>query len=132
MEVAGENMTVEPGDVVFIPEGVLHSLRNVHHATSVWLYGYDRRRATAGSLSPRAWPRVACASTGTAREPTHMLKLAAMFAAVFVGEMGDKTQLAVLIGGQGARYLEMVPLKLIAGVGFIAIGAWSLLEHFRG
>jgi putative Ca2+/H+ antiporter (TMEM165/GDT1 family) len=42
------------------------------------------------------------------------------------------TGIAALIGSQGARYLEMVPLKLIAGVGFIAIGAWSLLEHFRG
>jgi hypothetical protein len=29
------------GDEVFIPEGALHSLRTVHHATSVWLYGYD-------------------------------------------------------------------------------------------
>ena len=91
-----------------------------------------------------------------------MLKLAAIFAAVFVAELGDKTQFAVLlfagnraqipvlvflaassalvvatgtavlIGSQGARYLEMVPLKLIAGLGFIAIGAWSLIEHFRG
>ncbi len=41
MEVAGETVTVEPGDEVFIPEGALHSLRNIHHATSVWLYGYD-------------------------------------------------------------------------------------------
>ncbi len=39
-----------------------------------------------------------------------MLKLATNFA-------------AVLIGSQGARYLEMVPLKLIAGLGSIAIGA---------
>ncbi len=40
-ELAGETVTVEPGDEVFIPEGALHSLRNVHHATSIWLYGYD-------------------------------------------------------------------------------------------
>ncbi len=41
MEVAGRTVTVDPGDEVFIPEGALHSLRNIHHATSVWLYGYD-------------------------------------------------------------------------------------------
>ncbi len=91
-----------------------------------------------------------------------MLKLAAIFAAVFVAELGEMTQfavllfagdraqdpvlvflaaasalvvatgIAVLIGSQGVRYLEMVPLKPIAGLGFIAIGAWSLLEHVRG
>jgi len=91
-----------------------------------------------------------------------MFKLASVFAAVFLAELGDKTQLAtllfasdrslnpihvflaaasalvlstglaVLIGSQAARYLEMVPLKLIAGIGFIAIGCWALVEHFRG
>ena len=91
-----------------------------------------------------------------------MLKLATIFAAVFLAELGDKTQLAtllfasdraqnpvlvflaaasalvvatglaVLVGSQGARYLEMVPLKLIAGLGFVIIGGWSILEHFRG
>ena len=91
-----------------------------------------------------------------------MLKLATIFAIVFMAELGDKTQLAtllfasdrnlhpfmvflaaagalvvatgmaVLVGNYGARYLEAMPLKLIAGVGFIVIGAWSILEHFRG
>jgi len=91
-----------------------------------------------------------------------MLKLASIFAIVFLAELGDKTQLAtllfasdrsqhpvlvflaaagalvvatglaVLVGNYGARYLEALPLKLIAGIGFIALGGWSILEHFRG
>ena len=41
MVVSGETVTLEPGDEVFIPKGALHSVRNIHHRTTVWLYGYD-------------------------------------------------------------------------------------------
>jgi putative Ca2+/H+ antiporter (TMEM165/GDT1 family) len=90
------------------------------------------------------------------------MKVFAVFLAVFVAELGDKTQIAtllfasdrdmspllvfaaaasalvlatgcaVVIGNTGARFLEVIPLKLIAGLGFLAIGAWTLAEHFRG
>lgn len=91
-----------------------------------------------------------------------MLKLASIFAIVFLAELGDKTQLAtllfaserthhpflvflaaagalvlstglaVLAGSYGARFLDMLPLKLIAGIGFAVLGVWSILEHVRG
>ena len=41
MTVAGETVTVEVGDEVFIPKGARHSLRNIHPGTTIWLYGYD-------------------------------------------------------------------------------------------
>ena len=41
LTIAGEELIIEPGDEVFIPKGVCHSVKNIHHATTRWLYGYD-------------------------------------------------------------------------------------------
>lgn len=84
---------------------------------------------------------------------------ASVFVTVFLAEVGDKTQLAtvlfaadgkasrwlvfvaaasalvlaagigVLIGAQLERFVSPVTLKRVAGIGFIAIGLWTLLSR---
>lgn len=41
LTVGGQTVAVEEGDEVFIPRAVTHSVRNIHHRATRWLYGYD-------------------------------------------------------------------------------------------
>jgi putative Ca2+/H+ antiporter (TMEM165/GDT1 family) len=87
--------------------------------------------------------------------------LAPVFATVFLAELGDKTQLAtmlfaadakhnpwmvfvassaalvcaaalgVLAGSFLAKHVDTRMLSIVAGVGFIVIGAWTLIAALR-
>jgi putative Ca2+/H+ antiporter (TMEM165/GDT1 family) len=40
--------------------------------------------------------------------------------------------IATFFGTIASRYLVAVPVKLIAGIGFILIGCWTVAQYYRG
>jgi len=37
----GENWVLGPGDELYLPRGITHTVRNLHAGTTRWVYGYD-------------------------------------------------------------------------------------------
>lgn len=59
----------------------------------------------------------------------------AIFISVFLAEIGDKTQLATMLYAADAKNAKWwvflgsaSALKIAAGIGFIAVGVWTLLS----
>lgn len=41
LTIGDEEIVAEPGDEVFTPKGMLHSVKNITSSSTEWLYGYD-------------------------------------------------------------------------------------------
>jgi len=46
------------------------------------------------------------------------------------GALIASTAIAVTLGTFAEAYLSRIPLQLIAGIGFVAIGLWTMWGHF--
>jgi len=46
------------------------------------------------------------------------------------GALITSTAIAVTLGTFAEAYLSRIPLQLIAGIGFVAIGLWTMWGHF--
>ena len=98
---------------------------------------------------------------GVLREGIVVKQLLVIFLSVFIAEVGDKTQLAtmlfatdahisktsvflaaaaalvlstlvaVLAGGVVSRLVPESTLKIVAGVGFVLVGIWTLATAYR-
>lgn len=126
----------------------------VHNALGVRQDLWHRTLLGAGlACMPSVYP------PGPAGDP--MSQILTIFLAVFLAEIGDKTQLAallfashkdyspwlvfiaascalvattalaVLLGAAAERYVTAMPMRLIAGLLFVAIGGWMIVDHLR-
>lgn len=41
MTIESSQLIAEPGDEIFIPKGANHSVKNIDHQVTEWLFGYD-------------------------------------------------------------------------------------------
>lgn len=92
---------------------------------------------------------------------TSLLPLLPIFLTILFTEFGDRTQVAtmlfaserlhspfkvymavvlalavssgfsVIAGHLASKYLTIIPFKLVGGIGFILIGIWTIIEHYR-